>query len=156
MKSRQVIGLDFGTTNSAIALAQPMEEAVLARFRDGTRSTTSFRSVLYFPVNEPGPGRKTAKAVTGPEAINAYLESESKGRLIISIKSYLASLQFISTSINGRSYGLEELIAIILRNLRNAAIEQFNFPVTKAVLGRPVHFAGAEDELLSSCHMLPC
>lgn len=146
MKLRQVIGLDFGTTNSAIAVAQPMKGATLASFKDAARSTTSFRSVLYFPANEPGSGPKTVQAMAGPEAINAYLDADSKGRLIISIKSYLASRLFTSTSIYGRSYLLEDLISIILRNLRNAAIEQFSLQATKAVLGRPVHFAGAEDE----------
>src|SRR6185369_4809127 len=45
-----VIGLDFGTTNSAIAVADARREATLASFADGT--TTSFRSILYFPTRD--------------------------------------------------------------------------------------------------------
>jgi hypothetical chaperone protein len=82
----------------------------------------------------------------GPEAISSYLDADTKGRLILSVKSYLASRLFTSTQINGRYYTLEELIAIILRQLRTAAMEQFAVPSTSVVIGRPVRFAGAETE----------
>jgi hypothetical chaperone protein len=146
MTEHRVVGLDFGTTNSAVAIARPGEAPLLASFKDRARSTTSFRSILYFPVKERGPTSKQVKALAGPEAISAYLESETKGRLMVSIKSYLASRRFTNTSIYGRNYELEELISIIIRNLRAAAVEQFDFPATKAVVGRPVHFAGADGE----------
>jgi len=141
-----VIGLDFGTTNSAIAVADAGKQATLARFGDGSNTTTSFRSILYFPVKDR---TSTVKAETkaGPEAINSYLEADSKGRLILSIKSYLASDLFTSTQINGRYYTLEDLIAIILRQLRTAVIEQFGVSATTVVIGRPVRFAGAETEM---------
>ena len=70
-----VIGLDFGTTNSAIAIAGAGKEAVLATFADGPNTTTSFRSILYFPHQDR---ESTVKAETkaGPEAINSYLDAE--------------------------------------------------------------------------------
>lgn len=141
----QFIGLDFGTTNSAIAVADEGQEATLARFGDGTATTTSFRSILYFPAKDRS---STVKAETkaGPEAISSYLDADTKGRLILSVKSYLGSRLFTSTQINGRYYTLEDLIAIILRRLRTAVIEQFGVPATSVVLGRPVRFAGAENE----------
>ena len=140
----QVIGLDFGTTNSAIAVADAGTEATLAHF--GDEKITSFRSILYFPAKDR---TSTVKAETkaGPEAINSYLESDTKGRLILSIKSYLGSALFTSTQINGRYYTLEDLIAIILRRLRETVIEQFGVSATSVVLGRPVRFAGAENEV---------
>jgi len=141
----QVIGLDFGTTNSAIAVADAGREASLARFGEGSDSTTSFRSILYFP---PRDRSSTVKPETkaGPDAINSYLEADTKGRLILSVKSYLASRLFTSTHINGRNYTLEDLIAIILRRLRTAVIEQFDVSANSVVMGRPVRFAGAETE----------
>lgn len=147
----QVIGLDFGTTNSAIAVADAGKEATLASFGDRSATTTSFRSILYFP---PKDRASTVKAETkaGPEAISSYLEADSKGRLILSIKSYLGSRLFTSTQINGRSYTLEDLVAIILRRLRTAVIEQFGVSANSVVMGRPVRFAGAEsgaDETLA-------
>src|SRR5215470_16640515 len=115
-----VIGLDFGTTNSAIAVADAGRQATLASFGAGSGTTTSFRSILYFPSKDRGSTVKS-ETTAGPEAINSYLEADSKGRLILSIKSYLASRLFTSTQINGRSFTLEDLIAIILRRLRAGA-----------------------------------
>src|ERR1051325_2144276 len=140
-----VIGLDFGTTNSAIAVADNDRQARLANFSHGAASTTSFRSILYFPAKDRSSPRKT-ETHARPEAINSYLDADTKGRLIVSIKSYLASPLFTSTSINGRNYTLEDLIAIILRRLRTAAMEQFGTAATQVVLGRPVRFSGAENE----------
>lgn len=145
------IGLDFGTTNSAIAVAERGKEAMLARFGDAGDTTTSFRSILYFPQRDRSIAVK-AETKAGPEAINSYLDADSKGRLILSIKSYLGSQLFTSTQINGRNYTLEDLIAIILRRLRTSAIEQFGVAANSVVLGRPVRFAGAEtkaDETLA-------
>ena len=140
-----VIGLDFGTTNSAIAVADNDRQAALASFADGPATTTSFRSILYFPARDRSSPQKV-ETQAGPEAINSYLDDDTKGRLIVSIKSYLASRLFTSTNINGRNYTLEDLIAIILRRLRVAAMEQFGTSATQVVLGRPVRFSGAENE----------
>jgi hypothetical chaperone protein len=141
-----VIGLDFGTTNSAIAVADAATGATLARFGDGSNTTASFRSILYFP---PKDRSATVKAETkaGPEAISSYLDDDTKGRLILSVKSYLGSSLFTSTQINGRYYTLEDLIAIILRRLRTSVIEQFGVSATRVVLGRPVRFAGADNDV---------
>jgi molecular chaperone DnaK (HSP70) len=144
-----VIGLDFGTTNSAIAVADAAREATLASFADG--ATNSFRSILYFPAKDRSSTTKP-ETKAGPEAISSYLDADTKGRLILSIKSYLASDLFTSTHINGRYYTLEDLIAIILRRLRTRVIEQFGISANSVVLGRPVRFAGADtkaDETLA-------
>src|SRR5262245_23575486 len=139
----RVVGLDFGTTNSAVAVAGLDEAASLASFGDGADRTTSFRSILYFPAKDRlAPTKAETKA--GPDAISSYLDADTKGRLILSIKSYLASDLFTTTIINGRPYTLEDLIAIILRRLRTSVIEQFGVSAESVVLGRPVRFAGAE------------
>jgi len=140
-----VIGLDFGTTNSAIAVAASDRRATLATFADGSSVTNNFRSILYFPVKERFSQQKS-ETKAGPEAINEYLDADTKGRLIVSIKSYLASDLFTSTSINGRHYTLEDLIAIILRRLRTAVMQQFDTAAARVVLGRPVRFSGADNE----------
>jgi len=144
MKDR-VVGLDFGTTNSAIAVAGADQQATLASFGDATNRTTSFRSILYFPAKERNQPVK-AETQAGPDAINAYLEADTKGRLILSIKSYLASDLFTTTTINGRPYTLEDLISLILRRLRTAVVDQFGVEAASVVIGRPVRFAGAEKE----------
>ena len=83
----RVIGLDFGTTHSAIAVATPDGEVTLATFPEDGHPTTTFRSVLYFdPENLEPTGRQ--RAVGGPVAITQYLQAETRGRLIQSMKSH--------------------------------------------------------------------
>jgi len=140
------IGLDFGTTNSALAIAEAGKSSVLATFQgeDGESSST-FRSILYFSAEERGPDKKSL-AVAGPDAINKYLAADGKGRLIQSLKSHLASQSFTHTTILGRIYKLDDLIAIFVRRLRDAAERQLGDLGASVVVGRPVHFSGAKDE----------
>ncbi|MGE0682931.1 MAG: Hsp70 family protein [Candidatus Binatia bacterium] len=140
-----VIGLDFGTTNSAIALATPNGKAVLATFPENGHHTTTFRSVLYFDPEQREPTGKP-RAIGGPDAITQYLQAETHGRLVQSMKSHLASPLFKHTAILGHSYTLEELIALIIRQLKAAAEAQFGALGDRVVVGRPAHFSGADDE----------
>src|SRR5205807_2661191 len=66
------VGVDFGTTNSAVAIADASGAARLARFPNAEGGGPTFPSVLYFEPNHP--------SVSGSEAIERYLESETKGR----------------------------------------------------------------------------
>jgi hypothetical chaperone protein len=140
-----VVGLDFGTTNSAIAMAKPGGQTVLATFEGDGYRTTTFRSVLYFDPEAKTPDRKP-RPVAGPEAIDSYLKADTDGRLMQSLKSHLASLLFRDTYVFGEKYSLEDLIAIILRELRCAAEAQFGDLGGCLVVGRPVHFSGAANE----------
>jgi hypothetical chaperone protein len=137
-----IVGLDFGTTNSAVAAATRDGSTVLATFEgDGSRTTT-FRSVLYFDPEHRTPDRKP-QAMAGPAAITSYLKADTRGRLMQSMKSHLASRLFRETYVFGEKYTLEALIAIILRELRSAAATQFGDIDSRVVVGRPVHFSGA-------------
>ena len=137
------IGIDFGTTNSSIALALPSGEIDLVRFPTATATTESFRSVLYLEQHKQA-GRSQVKSFTGPAAIEHYLEAEHKGRLIQSLKSYLSSRTLTGTEVFGRRYLLEDLISRILTDLRLHAERQFNQPIRHATIGRPVRFVGAD------------
>jgi hypothetical chaperone protein len=139
----KVIGLDFGTTNSALAVATADGEAMLATFPEDGRTSTTFRSVLYFDPEDLEPTGRP-RAVCGPEAITRYLEAETRGRLIQSMKSHLASPLFKHTAIFNHSYALEELIAFVIRALKTVAEEQFGGLGGRVVVGRPAHFSGAE------------
>jgi hypothetical chaperone protein len=139
------VGLDFGTTNSAVAVATPDGSTVLATFAADGYWTTTFRSVLYFDPENRTPDRKL-QAVAGPTAIASYLNADTRGRLMQSMKSHLASRLFRETYVFGEKYTLEDLIAIILRDLRAAAEAQFGDLGGSVVVGRPVHFSGAGSE----------
>jgi hypothetical chaperone protein len=143
------IGLDFGTTNSSLAACtRANDEVTLARFESAAGATTTFRSVLFF---DPGDrdGREGARPLAGPRAIERYLASDGSGRLIQSLKSYLASRLFQTTNVFGRTYALDELIALILLDIRRGARDLTGdprSPVKGVVVGRPVRYSNAESE----------
>src|SRR5258708_7416949 len=103
MSAKKFVGLDFGTTNSAIAIADANGLSELTAFPDGDDLTTTFRSILYFHPDGKGNRGTSRAAVAGPEAISEYLDGETRGRLIQSLKSYLPSRSFTQTMLNGRN-----------------------------------------------------
>ncbi len=141
------IGLDFGTTNSSLALAREGGASLVA-FPDGRGGRThTFRSVLYFDELRHG-HRRELVALAGPTAIARYLDTGS-GRLIQSLKSWLASALFTSTSVYGRTWSLEDLVTLVLRGIREGAAEALGdpgAPLRRAVVGRPVRFANSDGE----------
>ena len=141
-----VIGIDFGTTNSSMALAGEDAQVQLASFRARGAETFSSRSVLYLERIRDASGVRRTHTWTGPDAIEHYLEAEEKGRLIQSLKSYLPSRTLTGTGIFGRRYSFEDLVARILSDLREHAERQFGRPIRHAMVGRPVRFVGAETE----------
>lgn len=137
-----MIGIDFGTTNSAVAMADELGHVRVARYPSGDTESETFRSILFFAPPERGV-RRELSAYAGPDAIERYLHAEDGGRLIQSIKSYLANSSLKSTSLFGKSYRFEELVGYLLRSLK-AAAGKSGIPLgTKAVVGRPVRFVGA-------------
>src|SRR5207253_7343719 len=77
-RMRRSVGLDLGTTNSAIGVAGPDGRVTLADFDHGGRVESTFRSILYFhpdAVDE----RRAFTAVAGPTAIARYLEADGTG-----------------------------------------------------------------------------
>src|SRR6266702_8694 len=137
------IGIDFGTTNSSVALALPGGAVELVSFPASTTTTESFRSVLYLEQHKQA-GRTQVKSYTGPAGIEQYLVAEHKGRLIQSLKSYLSSRSLTGTEVFGRRYTVEDLISRILTDLRLHAERQFGQPIRHATVGRPVRFVGAD------------
>jgi hypothetical chaperone protein len=143
--SHAAIGIDFGTTNSSVALAVggAGSGVDLVRFPRRGGETESFRSVLYLErVRQAGHMR--IGSWTGPAAIEHYLDAEKKGRLIQSLKSYLSSSSLTGTEILGRHFSFEDLISRILTDLRQNAERQFGGEIRYAMVGRPVRFVGAE------------
>ena len=129
------IGIDFGTTNSVLAVLDGQGRSHSLRF--GTDDV--FRSVLCFWAEQQGVGSKLHHAA-GPAAIGAYLDDPLDSRLIMSMKTYLAQRSFTETRIFGRRFTLEMLIATFLRAL--LAASGLDPAGARIVAGRPVRFAG--------------
>lgn len=123
------VGIDFGTTNSAVAISDDAGHVELVPLA----GAGYWRTVLYF---EPG-GDLTA----GAPAIQRYLQTEGEGRLVQSIKSHLASSSFTRTQIFGRRWALDDMIAAYLRLIRAAAPRDLG---SRCVIGRPVRYWGAD------------
>jgi hypothetical chaperone protein len=139
------VGIDFGTTNSAIAIVSRNGAPRLARFKSavaGAGDEETFRSILFFEATEETGGTESAVSV-GNEAIRRYLAAGGNGRLVQSLKSFLAVRGFETTDIMGEDYSLGDLITPILVALRTAAEAQFGALPMRIVVGRPVHFSDA-------------
>ena len=140
------VGFDFGTTNSSVAVVDQAGQVQLASFPSGGAETQSFRSVLYFEQTKNSEGAKQTHSLTGPAAIEHYLQTDEKGWLVQSLKSHLSSRTLTGTEVFGRRYKLEELVSRMLSDLRKHAGHQFKDAIRYAMVGRPVRFVGAEDK----------
>jgi len=139
------IGIDFGTTNSSVARATSARDVELVPFAAAAGAVESYRSLLYLDlVKDRGAAR--IKSWSGPAAIEEYLAAETKGRLIQSLKSFLSSRGLKNTEVFGRRMSIEELIARILRDMREKAEAHFGADIRSAVVGRPVRFVGADND----------
>ena len=143
--SVSAIGLDFGTTNSSTARVNGPGCVELAHFPNSGGFTESYRSLLYLEQVKDRAGSRL-KSWSGPAAIEEYLSADTKGRLIQSLKSFLSSRGLKSTEVFGRRITLEDLIARILRDLREQTESHFGISIQSAVVGRPVRFVGAQTE----------
>jgi len=142
---RRCLGLDLGTTNSSLALANAGRNIQLAQFPHSGGSSDTFRSILYFHPDAHD-ARRGITSVAGSTAIERYLEADGTGRLIQSIKSYLADSSFESTSVFGRTYSLTDLLSFLVRELRAIAEQQMGPLGPRIVVGRPVHFSGGKGD----------
>ncbi len=147
------IGLDFGTTNSALAFADSsvprgarLSEFRVTKERESTQRVNTFRSVLFFEAPDRGP---RLDGLAGPFALEKYRDTGGNGRLLLSLKSFLSSTLFRSTDVFGKTFTLEELVAVLLRRLREQVEEQHGDIGSRVVLGRPVRFVGDDGDVPS-------
>lgn len=135
------IGIDFGTTNTVVALADGQGPARLVRFSAPAAELFAYRSALAF---RAAPERPTGRLVeSGPWAVETYVEDPAETRFIQSFKSFAASSSFTETQILNRRYAFEDLLSAFLLSLREHAGDQLEKLPPRVIVGRPVVFAGA-------------
>ncbi len=124
------LGIDFGTSNSAAALIGA----------DGQMHTIALDvaraempTALFF-------ASETHTVLYGSDAMQAYLAG-TEGRLLRSLKSLLGSrLMDEYTAVNGQSMRFFDIVVLFFKELKRRCEAQVGQPLTRAMLGRPVHF----------------
>jgi len=169
-------GIDFGTTNSSVAVSQNLQPQALT-IDPASPNPHILKSLIYIgPDHQP---------ITGNQAINRYLydlehlpskpprlvntgrmiktfgpstpggsgppiwvpeiievDDSGRGRLLQSLKSTLTNRNFTGTEIFNKFYMVEDLLTILLSQIKTRAEISLNSRLDSAVIGRPVRYVG--------------
>ena len=141
--SQGFVAIDFGTSNSAVALPRAEGGVRLVALESGQ---PTMPTAVFYRADTP-PQQLEAERLYGRAAVAAYVEGVD-GRLMRSMKSILGSpLLDQSTDIGGgRSVKYRDVVVGYLRHLKSRAEAVAGHAITRAVLGRPVFFVDDEPE----------
>lgn len=135
-------GVDFGTTNSAVAITDRAGKPHLIPMDNNDHT---LRSILFFD-SEERDERRRPKGFVGQAAIDVALDPLFEGRLIQSIKSYLTNAAFSGTSIFGSRMALSDLVSFIIAELKHKTEAQTGTINGPIVAGRPAEFVGTSEK----------
>jgi hypothetical chaperone protein len=138
------MGLDFGTTNSVVALADGAGGADLLRFKAPAGDSAVFRSALCFWQDDEVKGGLAHEA--GPWAIAEFLDFPQGSRFLQSFKSVAANPLFDTANLFEKRLKFEELGQIFLTHLRHHAGAPLRNLPERIVVGRPVRYVGARPD----------
>lgn len=147
MDSNQVasaLGLDFGTTNTVVALAEGSGDTQLVEFAGDAATGAVFRSALCFWEEERAWQGVAHEA--GPWAIEEYLQSPLDSRFVQSFKSVAASPSFERAMIFNKPYRFEDMGRLFLQRLVAHAGGRLDMRPRRVIVGRPVEYAGARPD----------
>jgi hypothetical chaperone protein len=165
------IGFDFGTSNSAVAVADPATGRTRLLHLDGAKpDSTLIPTLLYIErdgsvhlgydaidsfvrleagrtiVRQQVATEKEIDTVFGRELVRIDVDISQPGRFFQSLKSFLADQSYGGTKVFGQFHTLEDLVAIILREMRERAEAETGQAIRRATVGRPVHWAENDPE----------
>lgn len=146
----KIIGIDLGTTNSVVSVMEGSEPVVIAN-AEGTRTTPS---IVAFTKNGERLVGNPAKrqAVTNPHN-TIYSIKRFMGRKFNEVGSETKNVPYkivqgendgAKVQIDDRSYSPEEISAMILQKLKQAAEDHLGQKVTEAVITVPAYFNDAQ------------
>ena len=124
----RAVGIDLGTTNSAIAVLEGGEPTIIPN-AEGSRTTPS---VVAFS--------KTGEVLVGEIAKRQAVTNVD--RTISSVKRHMGTDW--TTEIDGKKYTAQEISARILQKLKTDAEAYLGEPVTEAVITVPAYFNDAQ------------
>jgi len=134
------LGLDFGTTNSVVALAGADAAPEMIEFAGPEATSAVFRSALCF-WEDAG-----VQVEAGPWAIAEYLEYPEGSRFLQSFKSVAASAAFEHASVFDKRLRFEELGQTFLRKLVEHSGGKLDARPQRIVVGRPIEYAGSRPD----------
>jgi len=175
-------GIDFGTTNTSIAVAYSDGKVSTLGIDKEARDPRVMRSIIYVSPEyrylygveavekyladvREGKERKKKRIFTGEYvSIGKYshvggfkgnewepqiieVEVGGEGRLLQSLKTALSSKSLEELLVFEKRMKLTALIAKFLEEVKRRADRELGVEIKRAVLGRPVHWVGENDEL---------
>ena len=159
-QSETIIGIDLGTTNSLVAVADQAGPQLIRRAPDGSEDSGLVPSFAAF---NPGTGGVTIGSAARAHAVeNALTTVFSVKRLMgkgfADVRDELRFLPYrvvrrqtnqegrdlAAVQINDRQYSAPEISALILGELRARAEAHLGHPVGKAVITAPAYFDDAQ------------
>ena len=146
----KILGIDLGTTNSAMAVMEGSEPEILVN-AEGDRTTPSVEGFRKDGERVVGKAAKN-QAVTNPEntvssvkrfigrSFNETKDEQSK----VSYKVEAGKDGRAVVDIEGKDYTPEEISAMVLQKLKADAEKQVGSPITQAVITVPAYFNDAQ------------
>lgn len=132
MSEAIVVGIDLGTTFSAVAYVNSYGKPEIISNREGERTTPS---VIFF--------EKDGSPIVGAEARNMAIVEPR--RTVRFVKRDMGNPSF-RFNVDGKDYFPEDLSAMILKKLKNDAEAFLGQEVNKAVISVPAYFKDAQRE----------
>lgn len=130
------LGIDFGTSNSAMAWVGAQGSARLIPLEGEALAMPT--AVFY--------NAEDSSTHFGRDALKHYLEG-TEGRLMRSLKSLLGSpLLLETTQIGHQQISFQDIIGTYLATLRERATRSLGTAPRRVVMGRPVHFVDDDPE----------
>ncbi len=146
----KILGIDLGTTNSAMAVMEGSEPEILVN-AEGDRTTPSVEGFRKDGERVVGKAAKN-QAVTNPENTVASVKrfigrsynetSEERKTIAYSVEAGKDGRAVVS--IDGKHYTPEEISAMVLQKLKADAEKQVGSPITQAVITVPAYFNDAQ------------
>ena len=146
----KILGIDLGTTNSAMAVMEGSEPEILVN-AEGDRTTPSVEGFRKDGERVVGKAAKN-QAVTNPENTVSSVK-RFIGRSFNETKAEQAKVSYkveagkdgrTVIDIEGKSYTPEEISAMVLQKLKTDAEKQVGSPITQAVITVPAYFNDAQ------------
>ncbi len=150
IRMAKIIGIDLGTTNSAMAVMEGSEPEILVN-AEGDRTTPSVEGFRKDGERVVGKAAKN-QAVTNPENTVASVK-RFIGRSFEETKEEQKTIGYTVkkgkdgravVDIDGKDYSAEEISAMVLQKLKNDAEKQIGSSVTQAVITVPAYFNDAQ------------